>query len=654
MKVRLSPKQQVIVESTDGAHLVLASAGSGKTRILTERIRHVLEHRTAHFKVLGLTFTNRAAEEMRERLADNSDLADNAYIGTIHSFCQMVIESHGHTVGYHRPPVILERESDRLELLEEVLLGNAVLKSYYVARGGERKRRQYLYELLGWISRRKRAISSTMAGDEAPGGGDDAELVYRDYNARLASHGTIDFDDILLLAYRILTELPQVGRLYTRMYRYVCVDEAQDLNEVQYALIRVLAADHGNVLMVGDPNQAIYGFNGSDRRFMLDNFRRDFRVTSHKLRENYRSAKAVIRAANSLYPDSIDEDRAPLNGLYEIHGLDHEEAEAKWIVGKIQELLEVGEHPEIDGEISLDRMAVLARNRYVFLPLETKLKADGISHYLKRTGSGGDLESDFGRVFELGLRLLANPLDRLHRGHLCGLVGADSTQCDDSQGALAQLRSLAVQTDHAWREDYDALLSAWSQLDTDANGFPNVVLRLNEHCSRSNPSDSSDVEHTAERALAVQDLEYLTETWRKYAFQVAAERRSLGHFRNQMAMGLTTPQEKQDGLALATVHSVKGLEYDIVFIMGMVEGTFPDYRAVRAGGRALEEEKNEAFVAITRARRFLFMTWPRAKFMPWDQMNRAAQSKSRFLPSISTYTTKDHWHGSHVAEDMQI
>ena len=648
MKVKLSVKQRAIVEATDGAHLVLASAGSGKTRILTERIRYLLEHRTAHFKVLGLTFTNKAADEMRKRLGDIIDLADNAYIGTIHSFCQMVIESHGHTLGYQRPPVILERETDRLEVLEEVLRDNAALRIDDAARGDERKQRQSLYELLGWISRRKRALSGSTSDDEDRGGDEDAELVYRDYNARLAAQGAIDFDDILLLAYRILTELPQVGRLYARMYRHVCVDEAQDLNEAQYALIRLLAADHGNILMVGDPNQAIYGFNGSSRRFMLEDFPKDFRVTTRELRENYRAAKAVIRTANALFADSIDEVSAPLDGLCEIQALDHEEAEARWIADKIQELLELGEHPEIDGRISLDRIAVLARNRYVFLPFERKLKADGIPHYLKRAGAGDNLESDFARAFDLGLRLLANPLDRLHRGQLCRLLGVDGSRNDDSQPALGQLRAMATQIGPVWRQDYDELVSAWALLDGDANRFPNAVANLKQHCLRW---IADDQERSTEQALAVQDLEYLAETWRNYAFQIQAERRTLGHFRNQMAIGLTTPQEEQDGLALATVHSVKGLEYDIVFLMGMVEGTFPDYRAVRAGGRALEEEKNEAFVAVTRARRFLFISWPRTKFMPWDQANRVLQRRSRFLSSIDAYTAEDHWQVLHVAEE---
>jgi DNA helicase-2/ATP-dependent DNA helicase PcrA len=368
------------------------------------------------------------------------------------------------------------------------------------------------------------------------------------------------------------------------------------------------------------------------------------------LRENYRSCKAVIRAANSLFSDSIDESLAPLSGVCEVRGLDTEDDEAAWVVGKIRELLEMGSHPELDAPILLDRMVVLARNRYVFLPLEKCLQAEEIPHYLKRTGSSDDMESDFGQAFDLGLRLLVNPLDRLHRGRLCELLGAGGERRGDAERGLDELRQIATRIDDMWREDYPALVTAWSLLETDANAFPQAVTNLKDYCSRSKDGEPGAA---AQRALAVQDLECLAERWRKYATRVAAEHRSLGHFRNQMAIGLTTPQEEQTGLALATVHSVKGLEYDIVFIMGMVEGTFPDYRAVRAGGKALEEEKNEAFVAITRAKRFLFMTWPQAKFMPWDQLTRVGQTKSRFLPVGSPYVLEDQWRELRVAEERQ-
>jgi DNA helicase-2/ATP-dependent DNA helicase PcrA len=648
MKVTLSPAQKAIVDATEGAHLVLASAGSGRTRVLTERIRYLLENRTAHYKVLGLTFTNKAAEEMKGRLADIIDLAESAYIGTIHSFCQMIIESHGQAIGYQRPPVIMERESDRLSLLEDVLRNNPVLLQHFQTIPEERQKRRYLYDLLSFISSRKRTMPGAENPEEEDRFGDEAEMVFREFNERLAGQGTIDFDDILLLAYRILTERPQVGRLYSRTYKYICVDEAQDLNEAQYALIHVLAADNGNVLMVGDPNQAIYGFNGSDRRFMLESFPRDFNVEKHEMRENYRSTKAVIRAANTLFPDSMDAARAPLEGICEAWALENEQAEAIWIAYKIKGLLGERNHPEIDGDITLHRMAVLARNRYVFQPLEKILQDRGLPFYLKRAGSSWEMESDIGRLFDLGLRILVNPLDRLHRGQIGQILGIFTRKGDPDDG-LGQLRRMNRQIPQERQTDFAILLEAWSLVNEDVNRFSQALSKIRNHAVEA--AEKADDGARAEYALVVQDMAYLHDCWQKYAHDHPMDSRSLAHFRNRMAIGLASPLEKQNGLALATVHAAKGLEFDIVFLMGMVEGTFPDYRAIRQRGKALEEEKNEAFVAMTRAKRFLFITWPKAKFMPWDQATRTGQRMSRYLKSLPTYTFEEGLEQLRVAED---
>jgi len=322
-----------------------------------------------------------------------------------------------------------------------------------------------------------------MTEDERIGNG--AALVYREYNELLASQGAIDFDDILLLAHRTLTERPQVARLYNRTYRYICVDEAQDLNEAQYVLIRILAADNGNVLMVGDPNQAIYGFNGSDSRFMLEHFPSDFRVQKYEMRENYRSTKAVIRGANTLFPESMDELRAPLAGLCEVWGLETEEDEAIWIVDKIEELLAMRRHPEIEGDISLNRMAILARNRYVFIPLEEELGERQIAHYLRRTGSVWEMESDIGRVFDLGLRILVNPMDRLHKGRLCEILGIPYPHGGDGADGLDQLRRTGERITDRGRSDFGVLLKAWSMLDEDINRFPQAVASLKDYASEA-------------------------------------------------------------------------------------------------------------------------------------------------------------------------
>jgi DNA helicase-2/ATP-dependent DNA helicase PcrA len=197
--------------------------------------------------------------------------------------------------------------------------------------------------------------------------------------------------------------------------------------------------------------------------------------------------------------------------------------------------------------------------------------------------------------------------------------------------------------------DFAILLEAWSLVNENVNRFPHALSKIRDHAVAA--AEKAYDGARAEYALIVQDMAYLHDCWQKYAHDHPMDNRSLAHFRNRMAIGLASPIEKQNGLALATVHAAKGLEFDIVFLMGMVERTFPDYRAIRQRGKALEEEKNEAFVAMTRAKRFLFITWPKAKFMPWDQATRTGQRMSRYLKSLPTDTFEVGLEQLRVAED---
>lgn len=641
MKPRLSEEQQKLVELTDGAHLVLASAGSGKTRILTERIRCLIENRDSNFRILGLTFTNKAAEEMKDRLQDITDLDDRMFIGTIHAFCLTVIEAHGKLVGYPAMPNILDSENDRLEIMREVMLENPELAHFYESKG-KRDRQKLLYNVLNWISGKKRNLAGYGESDDAFESEEKA-LAFRDYEERLTSQGVIDFDDILVLAYRILTEHPKACRLYTRIYRYVCVDEAQDLNYAQYALIQCLAADNGNIMLVGDPGQAIYGFNGSDKRYMEECFPEDFPVTTHKLTQNYRSSRAVIQAGNALFPGKMDPSKYALPGKCVIRGLQTEADEAKWIAQKIGELRDLGEHEEIDGPIDLTKMMVLARNRYVFQPLEKLLTERGILFHHRRAGSNTALESDVGMAFDFGLRILINPRDRLHWRQLCERLSIADDAAPGGATGIERLRRCFKQSELRGDPWDDTLLEAWDTLskETGINQFPALLDSIEEAVLASGGDEYDQDGSLSRKELIVEDLEFLRQTWDRYARSFQPDHRSLAHFRTQMSMGLTTPQEKLSGLTLATVHSAKGVEADIVFLIGMTEGTFPDYRAVRSGGRALEEEKNDAFVAMTRAKRWLYITYPKAKFMPWDDKMRVAQTPSRFVTSV-IYQARNH------------
>ena len=629
--MNLSREQQEIVEAPDGHDLVVASAGSGKTRVLTERVRHLLEVRQIRSRVLMLTFTNKAADEMRQRLGTVRDLADRALIGTIHSFCQSILEAHGRAVGCEAMPAILEREADRLAMLERAFDQSPALRRHLLRQEGPKERRQFLYRVLEKISSWKRDWEQFQKISSGEGPSEPEIQAFREYQDHLASQGVIDFDDILLLALRILTERPAIAAVYQRTYRFICVDEAQDLNAVQYALIQVLGSQANAVLMVGDPNQTIYGFNGSSHRFMMEHFPNDFDVVRRDLRQNYRSSHAVILVANALFPDSNEADKAALEGEARVVSLPEETAEASWIADKIKTLLETGRHDDIEGTITPQSIVVLARNRFVFAPLQRQLEAVGLEYHLRQPGGGATFESEAGKLMDLSIRLAINPLNGLILNQLCRALGLNF---EDPRGGAEGWEILETTFGGAstdWRAWLDPLVPFVKSLQDDVNSFSTVVERLEAAWVAASASLVEGKE-AGEQALG--DLRYLREIWRNYAANVARESRSLAQLRNQMATGEILPHRTGKGLMLGPVHTVKGLEFDIVILMGMVEGTFPDYRAVRSGGAALDEEKNDAFVAITRAKRLIYLTWPEAKFMPWDSENRVRQRRSRYLDDI--------------------
>jgi DNA helicase II / ATP-dependent DNA helicase PcrA len=633
MSVRLSPAQQTIVEAPDGHYLVVASAGSGKTRVLTERVRHLLEVRKTRSRILALTFTNKAAEEMRQRLADVPDVAERAYIGTIHSFCQTILEAHGSAVGYATMPAILERESDRIAMLEEVITQSAELATHLKQYTTPKERRDFLYRVLGTISLCKRdpeAFARLSDGDwDSP---EDTRVLH-DYQRHLASHGVIDFDDILLLAYRILSERPGIASIYHRTYRYLFVDEAQDLNPVQYGILRLLGEQAASIMLVGDPNQAIFGFNGSSKEHMLRDFPEDFGAKKVELRENFRSSRAVVQAANALYPGSMTLEAA-VEGAIELASFENETAEALWVTDRIEQILTAGTHPDIEGTVTPQRIAVLARNRYVFAPLQACLEQRGIAYQIRNPGSGLDLESKMGVAFDLGLRILVNPRNQLHYAELRRRLGVPPRRPWASATAMELLEDVCISIADSTEQIGAPLLEAWRAILADPNAFGRSLDFMESSVGRwDSQADGSN----EERLLVMGDLGLLRTIWSNYSRATPKESRSLAQLRNQMATGAVMPLSNPKGITLASVHASKGLEYDVVFIMGWVEGGFPDYRAVRAGPAALTEEKNDAFVALTRSKRLLYLTWPMQKFMPWDKEHPVIQRKSRFLEEIERH-----------------
>ena len=631
--MNLSNAQRQIVEAPlDIAIQVLASAGSGKTRVLTERVRHILRE-TKKEGVIALTFTNKAADEMRARLADSEQAEDRAWIATIHSVAQRILEKYGHTVGLPSELHIYDRDKDRMEVFMQSLREDGIDIDDYlnISDSKELKNRERnLQSYMDLFSKIKRELLTESEVTELYPNS-NIWKIYTDYQAALLGSGGIDYDDILVCAHRILLDHDWIAKIYRSQYKHVCVDEAQDLNKAQYEFIKVLCGDViKSVLMVGDPNQMIYGFNGSSKDYLCTHFVEDFTPQKFELKENYRSTKAVIRAANKLRPGSQTEIDYALEGGIKISEFDSEENEAAAIVATIKNLLDLKVHDEIEGEISLGNMVVIGRNRFVFSKLEKCLQDNSIPYSLRKGERQLEPSTRFGKVLDYAIRVKLNSKNWVDGKKLCQVLGISEPD-NWSKNVLQDLAAKIVSSADDYSEIFQKLLSAIDNLDVDNPKLPKLVKNFNALLASlvENHNGASD-ERTEDVKLSLEELDEFNRTWTRFKRKGLGD--SLVAFRNALALGQLSDNAFDDGLTLSTVHTMKGLEKDIVFLIGMCEGVFPDYRANTA--KELDEERNNAFVAVTRAKRWLYVSYPRQRMMPWGDIK--FQRKSRFVTEIES------------------
>jgi DNA helicase II / ATP-dependent DNA helicase PcrA len=640
-KHSLSPEQETIVDqwlANGEPMLVEASAGSGKTRVLTESVRRIIEDSpNSRSKILCLTFTNKAAEEMQERLKDMGKVKERTFIGTTHAFALDIIKSRRHELGMDEMPTIVDKESDRKEIITEVILSNPFLSRHYLNPLPEtiekfktiaKYQTDLLNRCISFISSKKQKLAWLDSEAYSPSGENwtpGTISLYKDYNDLLRNQNLIDYDDIILLAWKILNERPAVANLYRRIYEYVMVDEAQDLSFAQYEFVRALCGDSvRKVMMVGDTNQAIHRYAGASSRFMTEEFVKDFGLTEaqkKKIQFNYRSSGAVIELANELAGIHQNTMESYYEGTVEFHAFSDEAAEASWVLKKLHEI--IGTEAEgHDGKLTLDKVAILGRNRFVFSTIIEKLEEDSELNgkfFLKKGTEILDPQSTTMKIFDLGTRVLCNQRAYLYHNQLIDILDipkeTELSLGDCIEGLKTALSKSKL--DYIPKEIFDCLIECWQSIEKDINRFPDVLKKILEI--------SQSIEETNEKDLIFNDIEEWQEAWGNYVRSVSANAKSISDFRRFLAMGITKAQN-QHGLTLATVHTVKGLEFYVVFLVGMGQGTFPDYRAVRKGD--VEEERNNAYVAVTRAKRALYITYPMSKSVPWGTQR---QEKSEFF-----------------------
>lgn len=614
IEMRLSPQQVRVVNHIDEALLVIAGPGSGKTRVLTERIRKLITNVPGHFRILALTFTNKAADEMRERLSDLGNDRQRAFIGTLHSFCMEVLAERGKLVGVEGMPNIFEQFKDRKEVLLKAISDDPLLEDEINQEVDNKAKGRRVDSWLQMISRIKaHPISYSVIDDDLD------RRVLEAYDAGLRACNAYDFDDLLLLVYRLLTGNPLLADFYRRLYKFICIDEAQDLNEAQYAVICALCGDaFKNVMMVGDPKQSIYGFNTSSPEFMF-RFQKEFDAEMIELSENFRSSKAVVNVARLLDANYLVSAQLPIEGELEILAGDNESDEAKLITSKLQQLFKEG-HPDVEGNIEPSKCAILGRTRFSLLAIEKELRESNIPFY-KRLTANHENESEAVDDFQLALRVMANPRDQVHFTAIAKKWKVPEPPM--TSNALETLEALA------------SLAHSNLEVSARANAILKAITIITKGKTRLDLMPAfielklyaDNLEENDRRAI-YEDVAVFEQEWDQY-LRSDGTLRTISSFMSSKALG-GTQKANRAGLALLTIHSSKGLEFDVVFVAGMAEGSFPDYRAT--GSRELAEESRNAFVAVTRSRRLLYLTYPKSKIMPWGDSRR--QMPSRYIKMI--------------------
>lgn len=614
-KIVLSPKQQEIANYIHGPLLVTASAGSGKTRVLTERIANLTKH--TRRRILAITFTNKACEEIKNRLQQkNYDMLEQVLVSTFHGFCTQVLESHVSAMNWRTMPQIF-RDEDIRQVVASAIYDSLNLREKYLSLDNK-GRNQMVSSSIEVISQIKREVILEDELEERVANSDHIEI-YRHYCDYMDSLHAIDFDDLLLDAYKLFLYNPKIASLYRREFEYICVDEAQDMNKAQYQLLRILTGnEHRNIMMVGDAKQSIYAFNGSSSRFMQEDFVRDYApVKVMNLQENYRSAKSILNYAGLIIQDAPIEEYVKLQGVCQELTYETPCMEAQGVVKFIKKMMQAEHINDVEGHITYADFSVLARNKYVLSKIEEELKKADIPYHYKNTNGNPEFTSTSANIFNLAMMIRLNEKDNLHFSQLKKLM--DITEADS-------IKDLMKATD---KDFYKLILDSVNALNPDGSNFRSTLKKIASYIKEQSQNTQLDPQ---EWLVAYDDFEEINNHWTKYASSVAVT--NLAAFRNAMTLGQTTTIKQEDSVSLATVHTMKGQQSTIVFLVGMDEGTFPDYRAVKLGvnSKEMQQERNNLYVAVTRAQRYLYISYPKKRKMPWGDWS--VRSRSSLLPKL--------------------
>lgn len=633
----LNPQQRLAAETLEGPVLILAGAGSGKTRALTCRVANLMDHGVPAYQILALTFTNKAAKEMKERIVQLvGDQAEEAWISTFHSTCARILRRDIEKLGYARSFAIYD-DDDQAAVIKEILKRQNIDEKFLSVRDIKAKISDAKNKLMSpdeWFRQTERDYRNQLVHD-----------VFVEYEKRLKGLNALDFDDLLVKTLELLADHPPVLDSYRKRFQYVLVDEYQDTNYAQYMLVKLLTDHSRNLCVVGDDDQSIYGWRGADIRNILD-FEKDYPDAAViKLEQNYRSTANILDAANQVIAHNAGRKEKVLwteqgeGETIKLFAGGDEREEAAWVADRIRQLSRHGE--------PYGNMAILYRTNAQSRVIEDMLMRAAIPYKV----FGGQKFYDRKEVKDIiaYLRVIVNPADDIS---LRRIINVPKRAIGDST-----VNELVV---HA-RENEMPLYSALSDIPESLSSRPRKcvsdffmlmtmlvamkdALPLTEFVrtliDKTGLMEQYQKEDNEEARSRVENIQEFIGAVDEYARQTGDESTLEDYLENvALITDLDAQVDDRGYVTMMTLHSAKGLEFPDVFMTGMEEGIFPSTRSLADESR-IEEERRLCYVGITRAQKRLFISRASQRML-YSLVSHNAPS--RFLDEIPERLLEDEW-----------
>ena len=588
----LNPKQKEAVLHQDGPMLVLAGAGSGKTKVLTSRIAYLIDNGVSPANILAITFTNKAAREMKERVINLVGYdANYIQISTFHSLGLKIIKENYEFLGYDKNFIILDSD-DTLTIVKKLMKELNMNPKFYNAKQIRNKISSAKNELITPEKFNKIEFDSQIV------------TLYKKYCQKLKQGNSVDFDDLLILPIKLFEISPNILDSYQERYKYLLIDEYQDTNEAQYVFSKMLAAKYRNIFVVGDNDQAIYAFRGANFKNIL-NFEKDYPdCKTILLEENYRSTQTILNAANSVIKHNKkrkDKNLWSNNDIGEkikYIKTDDEKSEGEFVTKEIKKLVN-------EKKVSYDDIAILYRTNAQSRSIEEAMLKANIPY--KIIGSFYFYNRKEIKDLLCYLRLINNPKDDVSLMRVInvpkrGIGNVTIGHITDAaeQNNISMFEAITSGKELAFKQIIENLQKTCQNLS--------LTEMVEEVLEKSGMKEELTKEKTLENEIRLENLEEFKSITKNYEEEFGEI--SLDDFLNEISL-VSDVTEHTDGtnkVSLMTTHAVKGLEFDYVFIIGMEEGIFPHYNSIMEGTNdAIEEERRLCYVAITRAKKDLWI-----------------------------------------------